>query len=142
MGTGQEGSSLAMGRKKGVPHPPGCKHCTPETFAKIGAANKGRPSPFAGTTGRHSDEGRARISAAQQGENNSFWAGKNPSYRAAHSRVERARGKANTFTCIDNCGRQAAHWSNLTGNYGDIDDYEPRCVSCHVLFDNARRNAQ
>lgn len=72
------------------------------------------------------------------------------SYREAHSRVKRARGSASTYSCVD-CGGVARHWSynhaakdEKWGWHEDgfrvpfsanIEDYEPRCVSCHKRFD-------
>ena len=70
-------------------------------------------------------------------------------YRAAHSRVERARGKASSHRCAD-CPGAAEHWSydhsdpdEVQGPYQgtwksysmDVDRYEPRCVKCHRAFD-------
>jgi hypothetical protein len=76
-----------------------------------------------------------------------------PTYRAAHSRVERARGKAREHACLD-CDAQAAHWSfdhrrvpesewiwchdrgqrPYTGNPAD---YDPRCCRCAARYDRA-----
>jgi hypothetical protein len=72
-------------------------------------------------------------------------------YGSAHDRVERARGRASTYICIDCCA-QAAHWSlrhdapvvhlgktpngYTCGYSGSPDDYEPRCAPCHVKYDS------
>jgi hypothetical protein len=72
-------------------------------------------------------------------------------YGAAHDRVERARGSASTYVCVD-CWRQAAHWSlrhealvthlgESPNGYackysGNPSDYEPRCAPCHVKYDS------
>lgn len=44
------------------------------------------------------------------GPNNPHWRGDDISYRTAHDRVTRQRGKASEHRCVD-CGRQARHWS-------------------------------
>lgn len=71
-------------------------------------------------------------------------------YNAAHERVRLKNGRADGKLCID-CGSQAKEWS-LThhseswrvevGGPEDgkiyslaVEDYEPRCRSCHVKFD-------
>ncbi len=72
-------------------------------------------------------------------------------YRAAHSRIGRDRGKAYEYPCID-CGAQAHHWSythsdpdKLVSDSGqpyslDTNYYEPRCASCHMIFDGTGQN--
>lgn len=70
-----------------------------------------------------------------------------PTYGAAHQRVHRERGSARAQTCVD-CHGRAAHWSysracpnELTSELGpysaDVEQYVPRCVSCHKRFDLA-----
>lgn len=79
---------------------------------------------------------------------------KRPSYRAAHSRVARAKGKAAEHSCVD-CGLYAKHWSfawqgvsadtwlweSFNGTWlaytGSPDDYEPRCRRCARRYDSA-----
>lgn len=58
------------------------------------------------------------------------------SYRTAHERVWKARGKASEHRCVD-CGGQAAEWSYRarTGYSVNPADYDPRCVSCHRRYD-------
>lgn len=75
------------------------------------------------------------------------------SYRGAHRRVTRVRGKASEHTCVD-CRKPAAHWSydghgaheftesvqQRCGTYllrysVDPSDYSPRCAPCHRIFD-------
>lgn len=70
-----------------------------------------------------------------------------PSYYGAHDRVKRTRGSASRHECVD-CKSPAREWSyNRTdpnqlqderGMYysGDPNYYEPRCASCHRLFDH------
>jgi hypothetical protein len=76
-----------------------------------------------------------------------------PSYRAAHSRVSRARGKAREHPCLD-CGETGGHWSfawrrvvatdwlweivnGTTLAYtGNPDDYDPRCHRCARRYDS------
>ena len=58
-------------------------------------------------------------------------------YRAAHATVARVRGKASDHTCVD-CGKQAQEWSyaQRKGYSENLDDYAPRCRSCHQRYDN------
>ena len=76
--------------------------------------------------------------------------GKYATYDQAHRRLLAARGKAADNDCVD-CGGPAAEWSynnsgisEVTGmrrrkpaTYSlDMDQYDPRCVTCHRLFDD------
>jgi hypothetical protein len=79
-----------------------------------------------------------------------------PSYDTMHKRVKLAYGPARIHTCVD-CGGPATDWSyNHNGEielvqlikekylfrYGtSIDDYSPRCKSCHKIFDNNREDS-
>lgn len=72
-------------------------------------------------------------------------------YAGAHQRLRRLRGSAADYVCVD-CGGSAADWS-YTGESTDelvdnalstplryslnLDDYEPRCRSCHLRLDRA-----
>lgn len=75
-----------------------------------------------------------------------------PSYRAAHTRVEIARGKARAYRCA--CGAPAREWSYRHDDpdelHGSIvsrgktwavaysskpEHFDPRCVPCHRRFD-------
>jgi len=57
-------------------------------------------------------------------------------YRSVHKRVERARGKASGHLCVS-CGHQAETWSQIHGTSGlDPAEYEPRCWSCHNIYDH------
>lgn len=70
-------------------------------------------------------------------------------YAGAHRRIYRDRGQAAGYACID-CSRQAQQWSydhtcpdELISPDGlpystDTDRYQPRCVSCHTIFDQGR----
>ena len=68
-------------------------------------------------------------------------------YETAHARVQRARGKASQYKCVD-CGNAAEHWSYTYESdtevldpvrgcpiSSDPMDYEPRCIRCHAYFD-------
>lgn len=82
------------------------------------------------------------------------------SYRGAHHRVRRMRGKATQHRCVD-CGERARDWSynhrgqhefvavviQKSGTYrvtysGDPADFEPRCRPCHRKHDRIRREEQ
>lgn len=68
-------------------------------------------------------------------------------YRAAHKRLDRVRGKASSHACVD-CGGQAAQWSYVGGQpderrspkgfpySANPEAYVPRCVSCHKRLDD------
>ena len=72
------------------------------------------------------------------------------SYDAAHYRVRVAKGKASDYKCVD-CPEQAHEWSlneesehlliQASGHQAgrkfstNIEDYEPRCRSCHKKYD-------
>ncbi len=85
-------------------------------------------------------------------ERNPNWSGDNASYAAIHIRLRRWRGSAKDHNCVD-CVARAREWSYdhsdpdelVDSKYGrystDLDHYEPRCTSCHRLFDNAARTA-
>jgi hypothetical protein len=71
-----------------------------------------------------------------------------PTYRAAHSRIARDRGKASSYRC-EGCGEPALHWSFAHDRVGDDAwlwddgrpytgnpaDYDPRCCRCAHTFD-------
>lgn len=78
-----------------------------------------------------------------------------PTYRTIHTRLAKQRGRADAHPCID-CGQRARDWSLrndamdvLVGptkpggpvcSYStDLNDYEPRCKTCHKRYDNAAR---
>jgi hypothetical protein len=81
------------------------------------------------------------------------WQGIGVTYQGAHSRVRNLRGRANSRKCVD-CGNRALHWSYDHADPDEVaepaelggkrysakpEHYEPRCSSCHVLFDNRAR---
>ena len=52
-----------------------------------------------------------------------------------HSRIVAARGKASEYGCVD-CDKQAHDWAHIYGTgRSDINNYEPKCRSCHVAVD-------
>lgn len=52
-----------------------------------------------------------------------------------HKDVYAARGKAAEHECARGCGRQALDWANVSGEYRDVDDFEPLCRPCHQRQD-------
>lgn len=59
----------------------------------------------------------------------------NPTVLTLHRRLHRKHGKASAHACVD-CGAVARDWSLNKSAYTDnIDDYSPRCRSCHVKYD-------
>ncbi len=75
-----------------------------------------------------------RINSLPRGENHHTWK-KNPDHLTFHKRIYRKLGKASQHKCVD-CSKQAKDWSNkkriLTQK---MEDYEPRCRSCHMKYD-------
>ncbi len=65
----------------------------------------------------------------------------NPSVLTLHRRLHRKHGAAKDHLCVD-CGNKALDWSLKYGReYSEnIDDYEPRCRRCHVLYDDQNNN--
>lgn len=82
----------------------------------------------------------------RRGEDNPSWTGDEVSYVGVHQRVRKWRGVASTHKCAD-CGERAQQWSynraggdrerhSEIGPYSiSVDDYTPRCISCHKKFD-------
>ena len=89
---------------------------------------------------RHEIARRPAAKRDQRGWRNHMWRGDDAGYQAMHRRVAQQRG-AESLCAV--CGATSAtatyEWANLTGNYGDINDYERMCRSCHRRYDNARR---
>ena len=104
-----------------------------------------------GTTRSCGCQKYAHIGASQaRGIRHPGWCGDEITYKGAHRRVYRARGKASSHDCID-CGATALHWSyrrgserEVVGHNGstglspyspDPNDYDPRCSRCHLIYD-------
>ena len=78
------------------------------------------------------------------GKDNPTYGAKNGNWKGGHSKLRCTRmhawviqnkSKASNYKCID-CGKQALDWSNVDHLYKKIlDDYRPRCRSCHQLYD-------
>jgi hypothetical protein len=75
-------------------------------------------------------------------------------YRAAHMRVEAARGRASSYPCVGDCGRPAVDWAYVHGDPDELvttvrgalrrysldsDMYQPMCRPCHKRLDHAQR---
>lgn len=56
-----------------------------------------------------------------------------------HKRVVSEYGKASDYRCIECIKNTAQDWANQTGNYEDIEDFDPMCRSCHRKFDWQRK---
>jgi hypothetical protein len=70
------------------------------------------------------------------------WGGSQVSLLTIHKRLHRKFGPASRFPCAD-CGKKARDWSNETGRYTDrIEDYKPRCRSCHVKRDYTKERRE
>lgn len=55
-------------------------------------------------------------------------------HAALHGRLKRLKGSAKSYKCHD-CDKQALDWSNVSQQYLGIDDFVPRCRSCHTRYD-------
>ncbi len=74
------------------------------------------------------------------GENSDSWAGESITYKGAHIRVNRMRGRAKQCEdCKTTDPRKSYDWANLTGEFHDIWDYKRLCRNCHRKFDRRRR---
>ena len=61
----------------------------------------------------------------------------NPSYDVWHHRVNKARGPASGYACVD-CGNPAQDWSTANPSSDDIQArFQPRCRRCHRFYDGA-----
>lgn len=96
---------------------------------------------------------RRAIKRDQRREKNDSWAGDAITYTSAHDRVRAVKGAASIHLCID-CSSRAEDWS-YTGDGGDrervdpesgcryslsIENYVPRCKSCHCATDRTRNS--
>jgi hypothetical protein len=81
-----------------------------------------------------------KVSAPPSGTSHPHWRDGDIAYVTAHTRVYKARGKADHCS-IEDCdtGSTTFHWANLTGSYADIDDYVQMCASHHFRYDRERR---
>ena len=60
-----------------------------------------------------------------------------PSYDVWHKRVNKARGPASRYACVD-CGEPAQDWSTVNSSSGDVRGrFQPRCRKCHRRYDGA-----
>lgn len=81
--------------------------------------------------------------------------GERPSWTAIHKRIDRTRGKATGFVCID-CTGPAREWSYDNADPNELVDrtrrwplrysldlahYAPRCTPCHRRFDRKAATA-
>lgn len=96
---------------------------------------------------RHGDPQVVKKPPVFHGEDHPSWKGAEVSYLGLHVRIVSFRGPAKRLECVD-CDKQAAHWSydhtgiderveNGTRFSTDIEQYSPRCVSCHKKLDLA-----
>lgn len=90
---------------------------------------------------RYGIERRGRYKRNQRGVRNHGWRGDVAGYQALHLRVASARGKPMQCEWCGSTEERRYEWANLTGDYGDVNDYARLCVSCHRRYDAARRKA-
>jgi hypothetical protein len=81
----------------------------------------------------------------QRGAKNARWKGSEAGYAALHLRVATLRGKPKFCVHCQTTSAKHFDWANVTGNYGDVNDYIRLCRSCHWRMDervsNLRQNA-
>jgi hypothetical protein len=87
----------------------------------------------------------AKVFTQTRSADSNHWVGQAVTYIGMHARIRREQGSAAARLCVD-CGNQAREWSydhadpderqSKDGPYSaDMRRYEPRCKSCHALFD-------
>jgi len=65
-----------------------------------------------------------------------------PTDNALHKRIVRRYGSAKNYFCVD-CDEKAADWSHTHDTDRlDIENYEPRCRQCHIVYDADERYAK
>jgi hypothetical protein len=56
-------------------------------------------------------------------------------YSTIHENIRKTRGNAKEYKCVD-CNEKAHDWCWIHGTPSDdIMNYEPRCCSCHAIYD-------
>ena len=128
--------------------------------SKGSIAKTGKNNPMFGRTGdkhpmfgrenkwgHQTEEAKEKIRKGnigkQSGNKHGMWKGDDAGICAMHHWVIQIKGPAKNYKCID-CNKQARDWSNIDHSYKRIlEDYLPRCGSCHQLYDikyNNRNN--
>ena len=54
--------------------------------------------------------------------------------RSLHRKLKKIKSAARNYKCND-CEKQALDWSNISREYLSIEDFVPRCRSCHTRYD-------
>ena len=113
------------------------------TKEKNRQAHLGENNPMYGRKQKRSSKDKIRKGniGKHTTEKNGKWKGNSVSYAGRHYRIIAVKGKASNYKCvgdgINQCNRQAYHWSNKDHKYSlTPDDYLPRCNSCHQKYDN------
>ena len=79
----------------------------------------------------------------QWAENNHMWKGESASYKAMHQRLTKRFGQPKRCEICGTIDRRKSYdWANLTGDFGNTDDYRRMCRSCHRKYDKKRRSAR
>ena len=70
-------------------------------------------------------------------ENHPHWSGDDISYKGMHRRLERERGKAADFGCINGCLEASGfEWAHTHGtDPHNVMNYRPMCLGCHRRYD-------
>lgn len=62
-----------------------------------------------------------------------------PEYKRVHKQIVRKRGRAAEQSCAD-CGNPARDWAHVHDSDPlDVNNYEPRCRSCHNIYDEVSK---
>lgn len=80
-----------------------------------------------------------RGNAGKRGAESARWKGNNVCYYQFHLRVKRLYGTPKQCNvCFTTDLSKTYDWANLTGHYGDINDFKRMCRSCHTRYDFSR----
>lgn len=104
-----------------------CRQCTMRLDGRLGdmvRRNKSRP--------KKPPKPKVGI---RVGSESPAWKGDNISYKGAHLRVGKMRGRPSLCEVCETTEAKRFDWANVNGNYADVNDYVRLCRSCHASFD-------
>ncbi len=87
--------------------------------------------------GKHTEEAKARIAAAKEGEGNPNWKGLAAGYQAIHIWIRSHFEK--TGVCEECHKERATEWANQGTLSRERKDWRELCISCHRTADNRAR---
>ena len=82
----------------------------------------------------------------RSGKNHPCYKGNDIGIVRRHDKIKKIKGPAKNYKCIgdgiNQCNKQAQHWSNANHKYSlNPDDYQPRCMKCHFAYDKKFNNS-